>query len=198
MLTTAGVIFLRTGASDGTLLLGGETGDGSESAARPAVAAARLNAIAANALIIIGLIEGGAGEQRRRKLEADRFGGFSSMRVTCRRSTTKALLLNGQTQPQLENSYPRSPLQCRTDACQQGANGSRTQRDNNIKEFLARRGHPRRPFAQGFGTPRWQLGVPLHYFSAHRQAHPRCRCIDKAGRHLPPDHWPPGRHQRTR
>src|SRR6516164_6621964 len=54
MLTTAGVIFLRTGASDGTPLLGGATGDGSVSAARPAVAAARLNAIAANALIIVG------------------------------------------------------------------------------------------------------------------------------------------------
>jgi hypothetical protein len=58
MLTTAGVIFLRTGASDGTLLLSGATGDSSASAARPAVAAARLSAIAANALIIVGLVRG--------------------------------------------------------------------------------------------------------------------------------------------
>jgi hypothetical protein len=58
ILTTAAVIFLRTGASDGTLLLGGATGDESTSAARPAVAAARLNAIAANVLIIVGLVRG--------------------------------------------------------------------------------------------------------------------------------------------
>jgi hypothetical protein len=58
MLTTAGVIFLRIGASDGTLLLDGTPEDGSESAARPAVVAARLNAIAANALIIIGVVHG--------------------------------------------------------------------------------------------------------------------------------------------
>jgi hypothetical protein len=73
MLTTAGVIFLRIGASDGTVVPGEATGDVSALAARTAVAAARLNAIGANALIIIGLIDGGAGEQRRRKLEADRF-----------------------------------------------------------------------------------------------------------------------------
>jgi hypothetical protein len=71
MLTTAGVIFLRIGASDGTLLLGATPEDGSESAARPAVAVARLNAIAANVLIIIGARAslndfGGAGEHRRR------------------------------------------------------------------------------------------------------------------------------------
>src|ERR1700674_4881399 len=58
MLTTAGVIFLRIGASDGTPLLGGVTGDSSASAARLAVVAARLNAIAANALIIIGVVCG--------------------------------------------------------------------------------------------------------------------------------------------
>jgi hypothetical protein len=57
MLTTAGVIFLRIGASDGTLL-GGATGDESVSAARPAVAAAMLSAIAANVLIIVGLVRG--------------------------------------------------------------------------------------------------------------------------------------------
>jgi hypothetical protein len=74
MLTTAGVIFLRIGASDGTVVPGEATGDVSALAARTTVAAARLHAIAANALIIIGLIDGGAGEQRRRKLEADRVG----------------------------------------------------------------------------------------------------------------------------
>jgi hypothetical protein len=63
-----GVVF------DGTLLPGGATGNSSAPAARTTVVAARLHAIAANALIIIGLIDGGAGEQRRRKLEADRFG----------------------------------------------------------------------------------------------------------------------------
>ncbi len=53
MLTTAGVIFLRTGASDGVPLDGGATGDVSASAARPAVVAARPNAIAANTRLII-------------------------------------------------------------------------------------------------------------------------------------------------
>jgi hypothetical protein len=56
------MIFLRMGASDGTLVLGeaaGEaTGDASASAARPAVAAARTNATAAKASIIIRRIGG--------------------------------------------------------------------------------------------------------------------------------------------
>src|SRR5215475_6703282 len=58
MWITAGVIFLRTGASDGTLPWGGATGDASASAARLAVVAARLNAIAANTSIIIGRVRG--------------------------------------------------------------------------------------------------------------------------------------------
>src|SRR6516165_6615994 len=53
MLTTAGVIFLRIGASDGTLLLGGATGNSSGPAARLIVVAARPSTIAANALIIV-------------------------------------------------------------------------------------------------------------------------------------------------
>src|SRR6516164_6987335 len=56
MLTTAGVIFLRIGASDGTLLPGGATGDSSAPAARLAVVAARPSAIAINALTIIGVV----------------------------------------------------------------------------------------------------------------------------------------------
>jgi hypothetical protein len=52
------VIFFRIGASDGTLLLGGTAGGSSALAARPIVVAARLNAIAANTSIIIGLIRG--------------------------------------------------------------------------------------------------------------------------------------------
>ncbi len=54
---------MRIGASDGTMIPGEAAGDVSAPAARHAVAAARLHVIAANALIIIVLIDGGAGEQ---------------------------------------------------------------------------------------------------------------------------------------
>ena len=50
--TTAGVTFLRIGASDGMLFLDGATGNASASAARPAVVATTPNAIAANTSII--------------------------------------------------------------------------------------------------------------------------------------------------
>lgn len=50
MLTTAGVIFLRIGASDG---VGGASGDAA-SAATPQATAARPNAMAANTRLIIG------------------------------------------------------------------------------------------------------------------------------------------------
>jgi hypothetical protein len=58
MLTTAGVILLRIGASEGTPLLGGAAGNSSAPAARLAVVAARPSAIAENVLIIIGLVCG--------------------------------------------------------------------------------------------------------------------------------------------
>jgi hypothetical protein len=58
MLTTAGVIFLRIDASDGTVFPGEATGDVSAPAAGPAVVAARPHTIAANALIIIDLVRG--------------------------------------------------------------------------------------------------------------------------------------------
>jgi hypothetical protein len=47
------VIFLRTGASDSVPLDGGGTGDVSGSAAKPAVVAARPNAIVANIRLIV-------------------------------------------------------------------------------------------------------------------------------------------------
>jgi hypothetical protein len=52
MLTTAGVILLRIGASDGVPAAGGGSGDAA-SAATPAVAAARPNAMAAKTRLIV-------------------------------------------------------------------------------------------------------------------------------------------------
>jgi hypothetical protein len=67
MLTTAGVIFLRIGASDGTVPPGEATGEVSTPAARPAVVAVRPSAITANALIIIGLVRGRRSTERSRE-----------------------------------------------------------------------------------------------------------------------------------